>query len=323
MTLHIGPAGMLVFAFLLASLVYYFWQQHKEALFYVQFYRHISEDLNVYVLNYSIKDDELRLGEPLAALLDLPAHLRHYSKWSETVAHDPKDARYLLVRCLQAYDDDRLYRYRCKEDKLHRFHLRSYMFRNRQGWAENVIGVLKDVTNQFQNETELTAKAQTDGLTRLHNSGATRTYLEQHIGKSPQAAILLIDVDYFKRVNDTLGHQAGDRVLQLVADAIRAVMQGRGYLGRLGGDEFCCYIEQFPEGKGKLARICDQLNRQVTRICREEQVPMPITVSVGAALLETGISYQNSYSRVDRALYQAKNLGRNSYQVLIPEQQEA
>lgn len=318
MTVHIGPMGILLLVVLLVVAFSCLWSRYREALTYVHFYRHTCEDLHVFMLRYDVENDEVQLGLALSHLLQLPRHLRHYSRWSEAASKNPQDNRYYIVRCLQAYDDDRLYRFRCQEQKLHWFQLHSYMFRNRQGWAENVIGVFKDVTNQFNNEAELTTKAQTDSLTRLHNSSATRAYLATHVGHSLRAAVLLIDVDYFKRVNDTFGHQAGDRVLQLVADAIRYVMQGRGYLGRLGGDEFCCYLHELRD-EDNLEQMCEQLNHKVTSLCLEEQIGMSITVSVGAAVLETGISYENAYSRVDTALYQAKRLGRNSYYVLKEE----
>ena len=158
--------------------------------------------------------------------------------------------------------------------------------------------------------------AVTDPLTGLHN----RRYLESHLGGLIDAAadgdkplaLMILDIDHFKSVNDTFGHDAGDEVLKGFADRVKTVIRGVDVLCRLGGEEFVVVMPD--TGLDVASRIAERVRRavesdlfQVDKGARQ----IPITVSVGLAERRDGREADALMKCADRALYRAKQSGRN------------
>ena len=300
--------GLLAFL----AVTYYRFARARE---WLEFYRRVCEDMNFYFMRYDILRDMVSLSAPAAAMLGLESPVRNFSQRVKEEGSRPGLPLYPLDQCLRSYEKDRFIKVSRDGQPAHRLQLHAYIFRDSRNRARHVVGMMMDVTHQFHKEAKLTVKAEMDGLTRLHNSGTCRQFLERTIGTSGRALFILMDVDNFKSVNDTLGHQAGDLVLPVVANAMRKVMKGRGFLGRLGGDEFCCYIHLL-EAEDDVDRLCDDLNRKVTEMCEEEKIAMRITLSIGAAILQGSMTYKDAYAKADKALYQSKERGRNTYTIL-------
>ncbi|HEX4683766.1 MAG TPA: diguanylate cyclase [Gemmatimonadaceae bacterium] len=136
---------------------------------------------------------------------------------------------------------------------------------------------------------------------------------------SSSAALLVIDVDLFKRVNDAFGHLRGDDVLRGVADVLRAHSEGRGYVGRFAGDEFVVWLSHADaEDAAAFAEVVrDAVQRR--RIPGESGTPsISVTVSVGiAAAPADGTSFEQLFAAADRAMYDAKRLGRNRIGAMV------
>jgi diguanylate cyclase (GGDEF)-like protein len=121
-------------------------------------------------------------------------------------------------------------------------------------------------------------------------------------------AVLIFDIDHFKRVNDTYGHQTGDEVIRKVAGTARAVIKAEDLVGRIGGEEFVCLLSGVG---GREARALAE------RLCRaiasgtEQAICPGVTISLGLALLRPGDSVETLMRRADAALYEAKENGRN------------
>lgn len=298
--------------FVLLGVLYYRLTRTRE---WLGFYRRVCENMNFYFMCYDILRDEVILSAPTAAMLGIESSVRNFSHRVKQEGGKPGLPLYPLDQCLRSYEKDRFIKVSRDGEAAHRLQLHAYVFRDNRNRARHVVGMMMDVTHQFHKEAKLTVKAEMDGLTRLHNSGTCRQFLERTIGTSSRALFILMDVDNFKSVNDTLGHQAGDLVLTAVANAMRRVMKGRGFLGRLGGDEFCCYIHLL-EAEDDVDRLCGELNRKVTEMCEEEKIAMRITLSIGAAILQGSMTYKDAYAKADKALYQSKERGRNTYTIL-------
>ena len=150
----------------------------------------------------------------------------------------------------------------------------------------------------------------TDALTRVANRKTFDAELERAhdlaVVGSP-ATLVMIDIDFFKKVNDLHGHPAGDRVLQAVADAlVRSCRRRRDFVARYGGEEFAVLLPEtsLDESRVLVNRACDAV--------RSLDVPgAPITISVGAAAAKRGETKEEWLARADRALYEAKATGRN------------
>lgn len=154
-----------------------------------------------------------------------------------------------------------------------------------------------------------------DSLTGLMVRAAFRDSIREH-RKNLQAsgshgdALLLIDIDHFKSVNDTFGHAAGDQVLRMIGYCISGNSFDRDYVARLGGEEFAVYLKNCgPNG----AVAAAERIRAAIEDCRahHEGRSIRVTASVGSALMPEGMSYETAFKLSDFALYRAKAAGRN------------
>ena len=161
--------------------------------------------------------------------------------------------------------------------------------------------------------------ATTDGLTGLFNRRHFLESAQNELSRSRRnksdAALLMIDIDYFKQVNDSYGHLAGDLVIKNVADALKLKLRKYDIIGRLGGEEFAMMLMDcdFKKAKDIAERACDNIQTIVTPF---ESDKISVSVSIGLTqLTASDTKIEQAMQRADKALYQAKDQGRN--QVVI------
>lgn len=174
------------------------------------------------------------------------------------------------------------------------------------------VWFVEDISERKQKERELHTLATTDPLTGLHNRRGFLDFLREQVKLSQPStpgALLLLDIDYFKQVNDTYGHPAGDLVIKNTAQAIRNSLRHDDLSGRIGGEEFAVLL---PKATLQQAlQLAERIRQhiEVTSTVTETD-SIYITVSIGVVLLY-GIDATSAQARADRALYQAKSSGRN------------
>jgi diguanylate cyclase (GGDEF)-like protein/PAS domain S-box-containing protein len=180
----------------------------------------------------------------------------------------------------------------------------------------------RDVTERVALEQELTHQAFHDNLTGLANRALFRDHLTQALARATRSrqtlAVLLLDLDGFKQVNDSLGHDTGDMVLSAVAERFAAVTRPSDTLARLGGDEFALLTEDIDEAKaGALAtRLLDCLTKPVTVGGRT----LRLGASVGVVVQGPGaMTAADLLRRADVAMYAAKHMGRNRFELFRDE----
>lgn len=160
---------------------------------------------------------------------------------------------------------------------------------------------------------ELNEKAETDLLTELNNKISTeekiQNYLTTH--KKEQAMMFVLDIDNFKKINDTMGHAFGDEVLRAVGKGLRAEFRYSDIIGRMGGDEFCILLK----GLNNDALIIKEANRLLyffRNLVVGDYVKYSATASIGAAVFpRDGENFEELYKAADKALYKAKRRGKN------------
>ena len=178
-----------------------------------------------------------------------------------------------------------------------------------------LIGTVLDITDRKRHETELAHQASYDALTGLVNRRCLLERLESELAvahrRGAPLSVCLCDVDKFKGVNDTYGHAAGDEILssfgQLLVDGTR-----RGDVsGRLGGDEFCILLPQTTANEGLICieRIRERLESMAFGM--KTGSPYTVTATFGIAQLHPGMSGAELMEAADKALYEAKERGRN------------
>lgn len=166
-------------------------------------------------------------------------------------------------------------------------------------------------------EAQFKALADTDPLTGLYNRRGFVSRVETALAGASPVGLILLDLDHFKAVNDSFGHDAGDRVLFAVAASLRA-LAGEAIVGRLGGEEFgvCIAGRSAPA----LAQVAERLRHGIAGLERAgaSAGPAQVTASFGIAEAGTPAGFEALYREADRALYRAKELGRNRVAVADP-----
>lgn len=178
---------------------------------------------------------------------------------------------------------------------------------------------IKELTDQLGlANTKLAQLATTDALTGLNNRRALYTQLEReferaHRYKRPLSVVML-DVDHFKQVNDSFGHQTGDRVLRLIGDVLRATIRSADFGGRFGGEEFMVLAPE--TGRETIGILAERIRNTVATASAAAGDGIPtVTVSLGAATTELeGVkNHEELVHLADEALYRAKREGRNRW----------
>jgi diguanylate cyclase (GGDEF)-like protein/PAS domain S-box-containing protein len=187
-----------------------------------------------------------------------------------------------------------------------------------------VCGVVlngRDITERIELEAQLTHQAFHDNLTGLANRALFRDRLDQALARAERSdrslAVLLVDLDGFKQVNDTLGHDAGDQLLQEVAQRFNGVVRSSDTVARFGGDEFALLLEEVAdhEAAALAHRLLERLATPITVVGRE----VVLGASVGI-VLHTGAGQSEELVRhADVAMYAAKDAGRGRYEIFCPE----
>ncbi|QDX82132.1 hypothetical protein B9N43_13290 [Denitratisoma sp. DHT3] len=190
-----------------------------------------------------------------------------------------------------------------------------------QGVIEGAVAAFQDIEVRRRTEEEMLRLATTDTLTGVPNR---RSFMEQ--GKqemervkrfTQSAAFLMLDLDFFKRVNDNYGHIAGDAALRHFAIVARESLRRVDIFGRVGGEEFAAVLPGTDEA-GAL-ELAERLRTTLEQSPAQFQgIAIPMTVSIGLTLLKPAdVSLDNAISRADAALYRAKQQGRNRVEVIL------
>jgi diguanylate cyclase (GGDEF)-like protein len=190
-----------------------------------------------------------------------------------------------------------------------------------------LLAALVLIWSRNERMQELRRQASHDSLTGLKNRRRFEEDLRAELARSGRygvpGALLMLDLDHFKQVNDTLGHPAGDRVIAEIADAMRGRTRETDVLARLGGDEFAVILPRcsLEEAQAVAAEIATAVRE---RMSTEEGMP-PVTTSVGIAPFGPGrqLSYEAVLAKADAALYAAKGSGRDMVQTFDFDEPEA
>ncbi len=154
----------------------------------------------------------------------------------------------------------------------------------------------------------------TDGLTNLANRKQLDALLAEEIARAHRhgrpLSMLMLDIDHFKRINDSYGHLAGDTVLRGLAASLQKRMRPNDKLGRYGGEEFCAILAETTLQSA--ATIANELREMIAaHIFVADKHEVKATLSIGASTLQPGMKSEDLYQRADEMLYEAKRTGRN------------
>lgn len=179
--------------------------------------------------------------------------------------------------------------------------------------SDRYIITLNDISQSLLRELFLKNKAYHDPLTGILNRQYFYDYYDENRRDIASLGIIMVDLDYFKRINDTYGHAMGDEVLKQSADAIQNSIRNDDTLIRWGGEEFIILINTAKNSQ--LISVSEHIRHTVSEIIFDT-IPS-VTASLGATLLLEGEPLKNAIERADKALYDAKANGRNRIEVAL------
>ncbi|MGN0348146.1 MAG: GGDEF domain-containing protein [Roseburia sp.] len=161
-------------------------------------------------------------------------------------------------------------------------------------------------------EQSLLFEARTDPMTRLFNRGYMERCVQSCIDMNKAGAMICIDLDNFKKVNDVLGHKMGDEVLIEASRILKRSFRETDYVARIGGDEFLIFMKDVQDCDSIITRVQDLLRHFPIIASEEGSEKVPVSLSVGVSFLREGsrCTYETLYKSSDQAMYQAKNSGK-------------
>lgn len=180
----------------------------------------------------------------------------------------------------------------------------------------HIVGKIVDIDEEVRRRAELERLSQRDSLTDLYNKVAFREKVMQNMPVRPKGdkthALLFLDLDNFKELNDSLGHMAGDVALIDAADALRRIFRNVDAVGRFGGDEFCVFAMAIT--RNAVAARAESVLKALAMHFDREGKAVNISASIGIYMFDgSENSYEESLQRADNAQYRAKQLGKNRY----------
>jgi diguanylate cyclase (GGDEF)-like protein/PAS domain S-box-containing protein len=198
------------------------------------------------------------------------------------------------------------------------------LLRDASGAVTHYVGIATDLSKLKKDEEHIRLLADFDPLTRLPNRrllhGRVASALSQAQRHGEPLALLFLDLDRFKNVNDSLGHHLGDKLLVQVAQRLQAVLRDQDTVCRLGGDEFvllCTHTDA-----ARAAQVASQLLETTAKRFLIDQQELAITFSIGIALSPAdGDTFEALSMSAETAMYRAKQAGRNAYRFFTPEMQ--
>ncbi|MGJ8691872.1 MAG: EAL domain-containing protein [Thalassotalea sp.] len=188
------------------------------------------------------------------------------------------------------------------------------IIRDEHGKVSHFVGVFSDITERKQNEAELLKLANTDILTGLPNRSSFQANQTRLVENKTPHALLVFDLDNFKKINDSMGHELGDILLCKVAKRILTIGRPQDSVYRLGGDEFSLLIENTNDIH-VITSIAKDVLRTIAIPLKLRSQEVVLFSSIGIVLYpEDGISSEELLKNADTAMYHAKGLGGNKYQ---------
>ena len=267
----------------------------------------------------------VKWSEDIAVLYGLPASTFEspYDRWLERLHPDDRpEVERQVERALQSGSFEAEWRVVWPDGSVHWLAGRAMVYRDDSGWPQRMLGVNIDITDRKAGEELMRRMAHHDPLTGLPNRALLYEYAGHMLPAMRRwhshAAFMFVDLDQFKPINDTYGHDVGDAVLRDVARRLTDVLRGEDIVGRLGGDEFVAVLANI-HGEDDATTIAHHVLHHLGRPYRADGLELHVSPSIGISLFpQHGDGVDELIRHADVAMYAAKQRGRNTFEFFRP-----
>ena len=302
---------LLVLSFIL--LIYYH-EKSKRILIEEQarYYHQILDDFNETVLIF--KGEKIvyfnkSLGKYIGKNEEIDRVVEEIGKsWKPCIVHNDKEI------CIDNWKE--FVSFVCGEkEKILKIVIgnQNYFFQIKSKLLKNseCVAIFVDISQTYRNMEKLQAIAYKDHLTGAFNRNLLQdifTNLIKMKQKDEHILFVLIDVDHFKKINDTYGHDVGDKVLQYIVKKLKRNLRSEDYIFRFGGEEFLILMKT--QNVEKVLQLLDKIRQEIATE-KLDFLKNPVTISIGMSEYHSFDTFESALKRADEALYEAKNSGRN------------
>lgn len=281
----------------------------------------LSESVKEHFIDFNLRTDVLNIRLDNCAFNKGEVIIKNFSGKGELLnVHEedlPKFSAVLASASKKNLSDTFDFRSSYFEDdnEYHWYRATISSVRGVDGYVSRIVGRLANIDDAKRTELELQRRADKDALTGLYNKATAKDLvaeaIEANAKEGKMAAMIMIDLDHFKDVNDTFGHAAGDKLLEDVGKVLNDSFKGRDIVGRMGGDEFMVFMTDI-KSKDDAVMISGRLNKMLTKKIQKSDGEVTVTASIGIAICDSSITqYEKLFERADSALYITKENGRN------------
>ena len=295
-------------------------EYNKQLMFNEQIFKIASQKAEVMIAIYSLETRELRFINNTILPVELPQKLENAPEEIKKYLGENPEAEEKLDEIFNNIDyamenkkmdlNVRMY------GELRCLRIQFFCIVNEKGGIHQSVGLVEDVTE----ENNLRKAADTDQLTALYNRRSGMEKIRACLQESKCQpgiihACMILDLDYFKTLNDTLGHQMGDQALQDVARILMQHFREYDVISRLGGDEFLVFMKNIPESV--VEKNVNSLLKKLHLEYSSGEKKISISASAGVVLVrESRCEFRELYHQADEALYQVKHKKRGAYRIV-------
>lgn len=282
----------------------------------------IVESEQEIIVDYNAKTDVMMIRKIARNGMPKEEIIPKYFEDLDLLPYHPDDVDRLLglYRQLLKKAGKGVIEYRNKRftEDYHWFQLALSSISDVDGYVTRIVGRMLDIQDRKLKELELTNRAEKDSLSGLYNKGAVTEMITREIMQSEVEtihALMIVDLDNFKHVNDTLGHIAGDRLIEAVSARFLKTFKEYDIIGRVGGDEFVVFLKDI-ETIANADILATKLLKGLQDPYTLAHGDISITCSIGISIYPYhGVNFQELFDKADKAMYYIKDNGKNSYRI--------
>lgn len=294
---------------------------------YAKSYAMLADMFGEAGLSYGYMEDKMTIFGKYADKLAMPLEIENFSAYLEDETKEISLTKQQFEWMLQAGMEGKAYdmdlECRLKSGEWQHFRLIFSVISTEESYKRPIcmMGCLTNTEEEYQEKKKLKTIGFQDNLTGLFNRAGAENAIKARMQSDNDIAkdvLLILDVDYFKSVNDTYGHKCGDDVLRCVGEQLLQIFRKADILCRWGGDEFLLYITGLADYVEAIEERCIALQARMREYTYENEA-VPVTISIGGAAVGKK-SLEEAFKEADKALYRVKEEGRDSVYIITDAQ---